>query len=402
MLKSAIKKLESISPFVGEEIIELLSHPKRAIEVNIPFKGRIIKAYRVHYNNALGPAKGGIRFHPEVNMEETKALAFWMSIKNSLLGLPFGGGKGGMAINPKELTNEELEQISREFVRQFAKDIGPNLDIPAPDVYTNAQVMAWMMDEYNKITQTHSPGVVTGKPIILGGSKAREYATSQGAYYVLNAAIEQYDFSRAGLHTAIHGFGNAGQHFAKILEKDGHKVIAVSDSKGAVYNPNGFDIEKLIEYKNKNGELSGYRNAKEISHEELLALDADVLGLAALSGTITENNAGNVKAKLVVELANGPVTSEAEKIMLKNNTIILPDILANAGGVTVSYFEWVQNNTGEIWEEKRVLEALYQKMAQAFVNVHNYEKKYDLDLRTAAYLYAVERLKEAEKLRGRL
>lgn len=404
MHNEAIKKLEAIKPHIGDsQVFEVLKNPKRAVEVNIPFKkkGIVIKAHRVQYNDALGPAKGGIRFHPQADINETKALAFWMTIKNALMDLPYGGGKGSVTINPGEFSEEELEELSREFVRQMKNDIGPHKDIPAPDVYTDPQIMAWMMDEYSKINSSSQSAVVTGKPEVVGGNSVREYATSQGAFYVLEEALDHYGFQQTGLSVAIHGFGNAGQHVAKILANNNHRVVAVSDSKGGAINKGGLDVDGLIEYKKKNGTVKGY-DGSEISNEELLSVKSDVLALAGMEATVTKENSDKVKSGLVLELANGPVTEEAEQEMLSRGIILLPDILANAGGVTTSYFEWIQGLSGDRWSADVVLEKLSNKMSDAFHKAHDYEKEHDIDLRTAAYLYAVERIRQAEMVRGRI
>ncbi|MGM5482112.1 MAG: Glu/Leu/Phe/Val family dehydrogenase, partial [Nanobdellota archaeon] len=330
----------------------------------------------------------------------TKALAFWMTIKNALMGLPYGGAKGSILINPKEFEKEELEILSREFVRQLKNDIGPEKDIPAPDVYTNPEIMGWMMDEFNKINGKQSPSVVTGKPEIIGGNKAREYATSKGAYYVLREALDVFGYKSTGLSVAIHGFGNAGQNIAKILGFEEQKIIAVSDSTAAIYNEAGIDIDKLIEYKEKYSTVKGFD--KEIKHEELLAIETNILCLAALSNTITTKNANKIKTDFIVELANGPVSIEAEKSLTKRGINILPDILANAGGVTVSYFEWFLGLSGQKWSEEKTNKKLHKKMKEAFYDCYKLMKENDIDLRTAAYMKAVRRLQLAEKARGRI
>lgn len=392
---------------ISEDALKVLKQPKRSLYVNFPFKSKkglkVIKGYRVQFNDALGPTKGGLRFHPDVDPDEVNALAFWMTLKNSLLELPYGGAKGGIAINPRDFDEDELEQISREFIRQIAAFIGPKTDIPAPDVYTNPKVMGWMMDEYEKLTGRHEPGVITGKPLLIGGSQGRSYSTAMGGYFVLREAMQRYDLNPAKSKVAIQGFGNAGSNMAKIIAKEGYNVVAVSDSKGGIYDEDGLNIEAVIKHKNNTGSVQDFKGAKNVSNEELLTLDVNVLVPAALENAITKDNANDIKARLVVELANGPVTREADKILHKNDVVVLPDILANAGGVTVSYYEWVQNGIGELWDEKLVLEKLDERMTRIFSVLHDqYVKRMDIDFRTAAYMKSISRILQAEKDRGRI
>lgn len=388
-----------------DESFEVLKNAQRTISVNFSVKTskglKVFNGYRVQYNNALGPTKGGIRFHHEVDLDEVKALAFWMTLKNSLLELPYGGGKGGITFNPKEFDIQDIEKISREYVRQLHRDIGPMVDVPAPDVYTTPQIMGWMMDEYCKIKGEHVPGVFTGKPLSIGGSEGREYSTAMGGYYVLKEAVKVYKMK--GLKIAVQGFGNAGMHLARIAFADGHKIVAVSDSKGGVYNAEGLDIAGLIKYKEDTGSVEGFPGSESVSNEELLELDVSVLVPAALANVIDQKNAANVKAKIILELANGPITKEGDTVLNSNGVIVLPDILANAGGVTVSYFEWMQNINGESWTEDEVLEKLEKRMVRAFdVLYKEYVKSKDLDFRTAAYVHAIKRVMQAEKDRGRI
>ncbi|MBI5881272.1 Glu/Leu/Phe/Val dehydrogenase [archaeon] len=405
-LKALTRHCKDKAVCFSEKDLELLSAPKRILIVNFPVKMKdgsvkIINGYRVQYNDARGPTKGGIRFHPHVDIDEVKALALWMTLKTAVLDLPYGGAKGGITIDPKSTSNEDIEKISREFIRQIHDFVGPTKDIPAPDVYTNPQVMAWMLDEYEKIKGEKSPGMITGKPLELGGSKGRDVATAQGAAYIFREAADEYDLS-ANATIAVQGFGNAGMHIARILSSWGYKVVALSDSKGGIYNDAGFNIEEVAEFKENKGTLADFPKAKKITNEELLLLNVDVLVPAALENQVTKENAAKVKAKLVLEVANGPVTSEADAILHKNDTVVVPDILANAGGVTVSYFEWVQNNSGYYWEEKEVLDKLEKKMVAAFREVHELVKRLGIDHRTAAYILAINRIVEAEKKRGNL
>jgi glutamate dehydrogenase/leucine dehydrogenase len=415
--KEAMQKLETIYEIaknlpkelanITKEGVEILKQPQRTLIVNFPVKTekgtKIINGYRVQYNDALGPTKGGIRYHHEVDQNEVKALAFWMALKNSLLELPYGGGKGGITINPKEFHKHEIEEISREFIRQIHFFIGPKKDIPAPDVYTNPQIMGYMMDEFQKIKGEHLPGVITGKPIEIGGSKGRSYSTAMGGFYVLREIADEKGLQPKNTKVAIHGFGNAGMNMAQILSKEGYKVVSVSDSKGGIYNPEGLDVEKVTKHKEETGSVTGFKDAKDITGEEVVELDVDVLVPASLSGLITKNNAPNVKAKIIVELANGPITHEADKILNEKEIIVLPDILANAGGVTVSYFEWMQNLQGDKWSEEEVLDKLDKRMTRAVRDLYEkYVVPHKLDFRTAAYLKAIARIVQAEKDRGRI
>ncbi|MBU2561717.1 MAG: Glu/Leu/Phe/Val dehydrogenase [Nanoarchaeota archaeon] len=388
------------------EDLDVLSSPKRTLIVNFPVKFkdgsvRIINGYRVQYNDARGPTKGGLRFHPQVDIDEVKALALWMALKTAVVDIPYGGAKGGITINPKETSAEDLEKVSREFIRQIHDFVGPDKDIPAPDVYTNPQVMAWMLDEFEKIKGVKAPGMITGKPLELGGSLGRDIATSLGGAYVLKEVADVYDIGM-GASVAIQGFGNAGMNFAKIVSKWGYKVVAVSDSKGGVYDADGFDVAALVAAKEKTGSVVGIGKGRKVSNEELLLLDVDVLVPAALENQVTKENASKVRAKVVLELANGPVTHDADQVLHKNDVVVVPDILANAGGVTVSYFEWVQNLQGYYWSEEEVFARLEKKMVSAFREIHELVKRLDIDHRTAAYIIAINRIIDAEKKRGNL
>ena len=392
---------------IAEKDIEILKHPKKILMVNFPVhtsKGlKIINGYRVQYNDALGPTKGGLRYHPHVDIEEVKALSFWMALKNAVLDLPYGGAKGGITIDPREYTQQDLEKISREFIRQIHLFIGPQIDIPAPDVYTTPQIMAWMMDEYSKIKGKHVPGVITGKPLSVGGSLVRSYSTAMGGFCVLREALAKYKINPLETKTAIQGFGNAGMNLAEIMKGQNMKIVAVSDSKGGVYNEEGLNIEALVKHKKDTGTVVDFPSAKAVTNNELLELNVDILVPAALENAITEANAGNIKAKIILELANGPVTHKADKMLYEKNIVVLPDILANAGGVTVSYFEWIQNLYGDRWTEEEILKKLDSRMKKAFDNLYdNYVTQSYVDFRTAAYAYAIKKIIEAEKDRGHI
>lgn len=384
--------------------VEFLKNPKRAVHVSFPVKlddgsTKYFQGFRMLYNDTRGPGKGGIRFHQDVDEHEVKALSFWMTIKNSVMDLPLGGGKGGVIINPKEHSDAELERVARGFIRALHTVLGPKQDVPAPDVYTTPQVMAWMLDEYETITGLHNEGLITGKPLELGGSLGRGYSTAMGGAYVLKEAAQLFDLDPVKTTVAIQGFGNAGLHMARILAGWNYKIVGISDSSVALYDENGFDIDKAIAYKQTNRSLKGF-GGSVISNDELLGLDVDVLVPAALENAITQENAGSVKAKLVVELANGPITPDADAILEKNDVVVLPDVLANAGGVTVSYFEWVQNNQGYYWTEEEVLERLEKKMVKSFNDIHQIVKDDGTSYREAAFILATKRLVTANKLRG--
>jgi glutamate dehydrogenase/leucine dehydrogenase len=392
---------------VNEKILKILEEPKNIKLAEVVIKmddgsERTFQGYRVQHNDARGPFKGGIRFHPEVDINEVKALAFWMSMKTAVLDIPYGGAKGGIAVDPKNLSNSELERLSRGYVNAFFDIIGPKQDIPAPDVYTNPQIMSWMMDEYSIMAGGHEPASFTGKPLELGGSIDRDTATAQGGIYVLEEALSHYLPRKKEYTVAIQGFGNAGATAAELLYylDSKYKVVAVSDSKSGIYDSHGLNIPTVSAHKNESGALKDFEGAKSVSNDELLELDVDILIPAAFENTITEQVARKAKAKIILELANGPITPEAEKILLKKNTVIIPDILANAGGVTVSYFEWVQNNSGLYWKSEEVQSRLSLKMSEALKSVRDISIEYKTDLRTAAYLLAVSRISKAQELRG--
>ncbi len=384
------------------DVVELLKKPERILEVSIPVKmddgsTKVFTGYRVQYNSARGPTKGGIRFHPNVNLDEVKSLASWMTWKTAVVDLPYGGAKGGVIVNPKELSERELENLSRGYIRAIADFIGVDKDVPAPDVYTNPKIMAWMMDEYEKIVRHKEPGVITGKPTFLGGSEGRNIATALGAYYVIEKAIEKIKLDEKPKF-AIQGFGNAGMFLASILHERGYPVVAVSDSKGGIYDANGLDIPKVIEVKKNTGSVVNY-SAEKISNDELLTLDVDVLVPAALENQITKNNADKIKAKYVAEVANGPTTPEADEILHERGIFLTPDILTNAGGVTVSYFEWVQNRMGYYWDVEEVNRKLELKMHKAFDEIYEIATNKNIDMRTAAYILAISRVAKAVEAR---
>jgi len=387
-----------------EHITNVLKRPMRVLTVNFPVKMddgsvRVFEGYRSQHNDAIGPTKGGIRFHPDVTLDEVKALSMWMSFKCGVVGLPYGGGKGGVICNPREHSKGELERISRGFMEAIASFVGPQKDIPAPDVYTNAQTMAWMMDTYSKIAGVNSPGVITGKPIILGGSQGRNEATAQGCVYTILAALEDMGKSPKEATVAIQGFGNAGRIAARLLDEAGVKVVAVSDSKGGIYDPNGLDLAKVGELKD-NSSILEYGAQYHISNEKLLELDVTILIPAALENVITSSNAANIKAAIVAEAANGPTTPEADRVLTEKGIIVIPDVLANAGGVTVSYFEWVQNLMNYYWSEQEVLEKLEVNMINSYKAVRDLAKEYNVNLRKAAYMIAIKRISAAMEARG--
>jgi glutamate dehydrogenase (NAD(P)+) len=399
---SIINFLEKIGKIanLNEAELELLKTPQHIHQAELEVSGKKYSAYRVQHNNARGPFKGGIRFHPEVNLDEVKALAFWMSLKTATADIPLGGGKGGITINPKELSKEEIEELSRKYVQAFYKVIGPQVDIPAPDVYTTPEIMAWMRDEYEKLVGEKAPGVITGKPIEAGGSLVRDIATALGGVYVLEEAMKKVGLEEKNV--AIQGFGNAGMNAAKLLAERGFNIVAVSDSKGGIFNVNGLSVEELIKVKSETGSVVNYSDAEKISNAELLELDVAVLVPSALANVINAENAGNVKAKIVVELANGPTTSEADEILHSNKVLVLPDILANAGGVTVSYFEWLQNNEDNYWDAETVKTKLREKIVPAFEQIWQEYSKNEHDFRTNTYVLAVKKILDAERARGRL
>lgn len=385
---------------------EILRHPMREFHVSIPVRMddgsvKVFEGFRVQYNDALGPCKGGIRFHPEETIDTVRALSAWMTWKTSLMGLPLGGGKGGVICNPKELSQGELERLSRGYVDAVWQWIGPDKDVPAPDVYTTPQIMGWMMDQYSKHTGENSFGCITGKPLCIGGSCGRNDATARGGMYALREAAQVLGINLKGATVAIQGFGNAGS-FAATLARDLFRsdIVAVSDSKGGVCDDGGLDPDKACSIKAETSTVINYPKAQKISNEELLEMDVDILIAAALENVITKDNAGDVKAKIVLELANGPTTPEADEVLYKNGVHVIPDFLANGGGVTVSYFEMVQNITRYCWSLDEVYQRLNERMTQAYRSVLQASKSYSINMRQAAYTVAVARVVEAMKLRG--
>ncbi len=394
-------KITNLDPHIHSALKE----PKRVIDVTIPVQmdngeTKEFHGFRSQFNDALGPFKGGIRYHPGVTLDEVKALSFWMTMKCAVVGLPLGGGKGGIIVDPKTLSVGELERLSRGYIQKIYTYIGPTRDVPAPDVYTTPQIMAWMMDEYEKLVGEHAPGVITGKPIALGGSAGRGFSTAQGGVYVTREASRKMGWKPGETTVAVQGFGNAGSHMARILHELGYKIVAASDSKGGVMNSLGIDPRALEQHKEKTGSVVGFSVTEAISNEGLLEMDVHVLVPAALENVITAENAPRVKAKMIVELANGPVTPDADEILHQNGVLFIPDILANAGGVTVSYFEQVQNAMNYYWTEEEVLPKLEKIMVNAFNQVWETKEKYKIDMRTAAFVRAVERVGEAIQLRG--
>jgi len=349
-----VKKLEEIKKIekLTDKEFSLLLRVKKINRAQLKIGNKKLLAWRIVFNDTLGPAKGGIRFHPDVSEDEVKSLSFWMTIKSSLVGLPYGGAKGGVKFDPKKSSPHELEQISRKFIDAFYKELGQDKDIPAPDVYTNSQIMAWMLDEYEKKVGHHEPGMITGKPLELQGCSLRNNATAKGGFIITEKTIKKFKLNKKNIKIAIQGFGNAGFHLAQMLYQDKLKIVAVSDSKNGIYNKDGLNINQVYKIKNETGSVSDYKQAKQISNSDLLELPVDILILAALENQITEDNVDKVRAKYIIEIANGPISYQANKILFNKNIIVVPDILANSGGVIVSYFEWAQNRTGDILDEE--------------------------------------------------
>jgi len=383
----------------------LLREPKRVLEITFPVRMddgqvKIFKGFRVQYNDARGPCKGGIRFHPQETLDTVKALAAWMTWKTACVGIPFGGAKGGVICNPKEMSHAELERLSRAYIDAIAMMIGPELDIPAPDVYTDSQTMAWMMDEYAKIRRYNAPGVITGKPIPLGGSQGRGDATARGAVYTIREATKRLGIPLKGATVAVQGYGNAGSYTAILLQDMGARIIGVSDSKGGIVSEKGVDPHAVLQHKQKTGTVVGFPGTEGITNESLLEEECDILVPAALENVITAKNASRIRAKIVAEAANGPTTPEADEILFKNKVFDIPDFLCNAGGVTVSYFEWVQNVYGLYWPVEEIHDRLDKIMTKAFNDVYDMHVKHNINMRMAAYILAVQRVAEAMKLRG--
>jgi glutamate dehydrogenase/leucine dehydrogenase len=405
---NALKQLKEVKEIISldENLYVQLQSPQKFLEVSVPVKMddgkiRVFTGYRAQFNDARGPYKGGIRFHPDVNVSEVKALSAWMTWKTAVVNIPLGGGKGGVIVDPRKLSDRELEQLSRGYIQGIYKLIGPELDVPAPDVYTDPRIMGWMMDEYEKLVGTHRPGVITGKPLSIGGSEVRSYSTAQGAFFVIEEAAKKIGLGK-GSTVAIEGFGNAGAHIASILQKHGYKIIAISDSKGMVVNYMGLDVEEVKKHKESTGSVINYVGGEEVDIPYCIAQQADILIPSALEGSITAANVESVKARLIVEVANGPITPEADAILAKRNILVVPDILANAGGVAVSYLEQVQNAYGYYWKEDKIMKKLEEIMKSSFRDVWNEKIKYNTTMRMGAYALAVKRVAEAMKARGRV
>ncbi|MEA1937298.1 MAG: Glu/Leu/Phe/Val dehydrogenase [Patescibacteria group bacterium] len=406
---NATKQLENAARLLNlnKSVLEILKNPKRILEVSIPVEMdsgeiKVFKGYRSQYNDALGPFKGGIRFHPKVNLAEVKALSAWMTWKCAVVGLPLGGGKGGVTVDPKKMSKKEIEKLSRGYVQALKDFIGPEKDIPAPDVYTNPQIMAWMMDEFSKLKGYNIPGVVTGKPLEVGGARGRSFSTAQGGIYVLEKAVKKIKLNSKKTTVAIQGFGNAGSFMAKILSALGYNIVAISDSKGGVklsQKDGSLNVKEIIKFKKETKSVIGFPGTKTITNEQLLKLNVDVLVPAALENVITEKNAGQIKAKLIVELANGPVAPEADIKLEKKGIIVVPDILANAGGVIVSYFELTQNLQNYYWSERENISKLKTIIEKSFDEVWAKKKDLRISMRLAAYILAVEKVAKAEELR---
>ena len=399
---------------ISEDASERLKYPKASLSVAIPVRMddgslKIFEGHRVRYDDTRGPGKGGVRYHPSVSLDEVQSLAFWMTFKCALLNLPFGGAKGGITVNPKELSKAELERLSRGYIEAIADFIGPDVDILAPDVYTNEMIMGWMMDQYSIIRRHISLGVVTGKPLTMGGSQGRDTGTATGAFYVINNILPKYNQTPEKTTVAVQGFGNAGAEVADLLAQAGYKVVAVSDSQGGIYSADGLDIPSIRQYKRDNLSIKGVYcqgtvcsivEHDVITNADLLTLDVDVLIPAALENQITEANASDVRAKYIFEVANGPITSTADKILELNEIKVFPDILVNAGGVTVSYLEWVQNRNGLYWSLEEVQEQLKMRMVKETEEVWKIAHQSRVSFRTAAYMHAIDRLNDAMSAKG--
>ncbi|MDJ0578062.1 MAG: Glu/Leu/Phe/Val dehydrogenase [Xenococcaceae cyanobacterium MO_234.B1] len=416
LLADASKRLEKALQYISisEDAIARLSYPKASLTVSIPVRMdngslKVFTGYRVRYDDTRGPGKGGVRYHPNVTLDEVQSLAFWMTFKCALLDLPFGGAKGGIIVNPKELSKAEVERLSRGYVNEIADFIGPDTDILAPDVYTNSTIMGWMMDRYSTIKRQLTRGVVTGKPLSLGGSQGRDAATATGAFYVIQMILPKFNCIPQKTTVAIQGFGNAGATLAELLFHAGYKIVAVSDSKGGIYAPNGLDIPSVREHKYSSREIKAVycRDSvcdivehRTITNQELLTLDVDVLIPAALENQITADNAPDIKANYIFEVANGPISSAADEILNNKGIHVFPDILVNAGGVTVSYFEWVQNRNGWYWTLEEVNQRLKKKMEAETEATWAIAQRNQVDIRTAAYVHGLKRLGEAMDAKG--
>lgn len=417
VFKDAKKRLQQLgeSSSASARVINSLKYPELTLCASIPVlmddgATEYFEAYRCQYNSLLGPCKGGIRFHPHVTQDEVQALGLWMTIKCALVGLPFGGAKGGVAIDPKRLSRMELERLSRAYMRAMADIVGPDKDIPAPDVYTNARIMGWMRDEFEVISRRKQPAVITGKPLNMGGSEGRDEATGRGAFLVTEFLRSKLGRLSEEISVAIQGFGNAGYGIAKLLYEAGYKIVAISDSRGAIYSAQGLDIDAVKQHKSMNnsldseyceGSVCGDKSQQMITHEQLLALDVDLLVPAALENAITKDNVENIKARWITEVANGPISVEADEILHKKGVVIIPDVLANAGGVIVSYFEWLQNKAAYPWMLEEVQARMEKKLKQSFDTMWMYQhQNNNCSLRTAAYAKALNNLEQVINMRG--
>jgi glutamate dehydrogenase len=388
----------------SDEMYELLKEPLRVLTVRIPVrmddgKTRVFTGYRAQHNDAVGPTKGGVRFHPDVNEDEVKALSIWMSLKCGICDLPYGGGKGGIICDPRQMSFLELERLSRGYVRAISQLVGPSKDIPAPDVMTNSQIMAWMMDEYSRIREYDSPGFITGKPLVLGGSHGRETATAKGVTIMIDKALQKKGIPLQDAKVVIQGFGNAGSYLAKFMHEAGARVVGISDVHGGLYQPEGLDIDYLLDRRDSFGTVTNlFKNV--LTNKEILEQECDILVPAAIENQITQDNAHLIKAKIIVEAANGPTTLEATRILTDRGILLVPDVLASSGGVVVSYFEWVQNNQGYYWTEAEVHDKLQELMEKSFENVYNVHNTRGVDMRLAAYMVGARKMAEASRFRG--
>lgn len=402
-----LKQVDEAVPYlnVEQEFIDILKEPKEVLEITIPLRledgtVKIVKGWRSHHNNALGPYKGGVRYHPNVSKDEVMALSAWMSIKCATAMLPYGGGKGGVRIAPRELSKAELERLSRGYALGIARFMGTDIDVPAPDVYTNPQVMSWFLDTYEKVKGWSEPSCYTGKPLEIGGSLGRGDATARGGMYVLREALKELGLFGKPLTAIVQGYGNAGSFAHALYSEIGITVVAASDSKGGTYNPKGLNYEELMKHKKVSGTVADFPGGERLTTEQVLEIRADVLIPAALEGVINEANAGKVNAKVVLELANGPTTPEADAILEGAGTLVIPDVLANSGGVTVSCFEWIQGRTGDFWTEKTVHEKLDERLTHAFHEIWRIKKQQNIRMRQATYVRAMGRIIAAMRFRG--
>ncbi|MCD8914333.1 MULTISPECIES: Glu/Leu/Phe/Val family dehydrogenase [Staphylococcus] len=399
IIKEALHKLG-----FDDGMYDLVKEPLRFLEVRIPVRMddgtvKTFTGYRAQHNDAVGPTKGGVRFHPNVNVDEVKALSMWMTMKCGIVDLPYGGGKGGIICDPRQMSIHEVERLSRGYVRAISQIVGPSKDIPAPDVMTNSQIMAWMMDEYSALDKFNSPGFITGKPIVLGGSEGRDRSTALGVVIAIEQAAKLKDLDLNGARIVIQGFGNAGSFLAKFLFDKGAKIVGISDAYGALSDPEGLDIDYLLDRRDSFGTVTNLFE-ETISNKELFELDCDILIPAAIENQITKDNAPNIKADILVEAANGPTTLEATRILHERGVLLVPDVLASAGGVTVSYFEWVQNNQGYYWSEEEVNKKMRDKLVTAFNDIYELAQNRKIDMRLAAYIVGIKRTAEAARYRG--